>query len=152
MAEQSWTCPDCAEQVVVGSLSCPYCGYGAAPAATAGWGYCPACQGSRWEGAAGRCATCGAFLTSATPPAREQVSDLSGPSVDASSSEAAPALVATGPDSEQQDGRPIPEAPIASSGADDEIVLLRELAGLRDEGIITSEEFERKKAEILRRL
>jgi len=34
----------------------------------------------------------------------------------------------------------------------DGIALLRELAGLRDEGIITAEEFDTKKAEILRRL
>jgi hypothetical protein len=130
---------------------------------TVRYGHCPSCGQSEWEGAMlGRCATCGAELQSlqvvevpntASSEARPEVTTPAEVAAvkpaetrvrqTASAQTSAATEAVAAPESDGID----PPAAMA-----DGVALLRELAALRDEGIITNDDFETKKAEILRRL
>jgi hypothetical protein len=130
-------CPVCRATVPTNEVVCPYCGHGATATYAGGWGYCPWCASSQWEGLPGTCAWCGSPLQSVQSPAtaaREEPTAATGPATE-----------------------PVAEAPPAPAidvvrAQPDVPALLRELADLRDEGVITEAEFEQKKTEILGRL
>ena len=50
---------------------------------------------------------------------------------------------------QQQNAAPPPAAPAAGSGQDDRIAQLKELAGLRDAGALTEQEFAAEKSRVL---
>ena len=146
------------------------------------YGRCPSCQSSQWEGAPGRCAVCGTGLQQITTievpvevgsgarPAVSAARDGQPSGSAADGGQPASPVEATRPAASAADDAIEPESletaelePLAPAAAtttqasvatDDasQIAILRELAALRDEGIITTVEFEAKKAEILRRL
>lgn len=152
-----WTCPDCAEEVPRGASACPYCGCGAPGAATgatrsAWYGYCPTCRQSRWEGAPGRCGACGAQLGSRQSVEVPLTTTSSSPVPEPA---AAPEPAAPEPAAAPAEGDTAAAATIApkeSSPGRDPVELIRSLGLLRDEGLLTNEEFEAKRLELLKRL
>jgi hypothetical protein len=153
MDKKRWTCPDCAEVVAEDSAICPYCGYTDAASTFSSRGYCPTCGLWRLAGAAEQCPVCGGELRDVA--SQGPTEDVRSPCDSAVGSPPGANAVAFGT-ANATVGAPeimVDHDEVARQKMSvGDLELLRGLASLRDDGVITEAEFEDKKAEILRRM